>query len=66
MPRITITTNSGIITERIDEEDIGDLDKPMGAAALLEQIRAGLKRAHKYEAQDALDAITEREPARRR
>lgn len=60
MPRITITTNSGTITELIDEEDIGDLDKPMGAAALIQQIQVGLKLARKYEALDAKDANTVR------
>lgn len=40
---ISVTTDNGVLVDRINVEDeIGDLSKPLPAAALLERLRASI------------------------
>ncbi len=43
MARITITSNRGTVIDLIKEEEIGDLEKPLPQASLMESIKAALK-----------------------
>jgi len=41
--KITITSNRGTVIDIIKEDEIGDLEKPLPQAALMESIKEALK-----------------------
>lgn len=52
MPRLTITTNDGVLVASYDLSDY-DLSKPAARAALLTEIRDALAQARREESQSA-------------
>lgn len=47
--KIQIVTNDGCLVETIQEDEIGDLDKPFGASSLISDLKVAIKAAKKLE-----------------
>lgn len=51
MAKIIISAESGEVTEIIPEEEIGDLDRPLARAALMDTIKIAVEDARRKDAQ---------------